>query len=105
VNAHAADREVSDSARFALARERLAEADRARMAELDRLIASMPPDPEDGQCIHGHPLDGLKKGRGGRVNRYCLTCHRLRESERHKAKRQRAKSQLTAGLAPAMEGA
>jgi hypothetical protein len=99
-----ADAAASDVARFALARERLAEADRTRMAELDRLIAAMPPDPEDDMCRHGHLLDGVKADRGGRTKRYCKTCHREREAERHREKRKRAKAQR-AGLAPAFEGA
>jgi hypothetical protein len=99
VTAHAADIEASDSARFALARTRLMEADRARMAELDRLIAATPPDPEDDMCRHGHLLDGVKADRGGRTKRYCKTCHREREAERHREKRKRAKA-LVRGTAP-----
>jgi hypothetical protein len=104
VTAQAADREVSDSARFAFARERLAEADAARMAELDRMLRENPErDPDDDLCPKGHPLDGVRAGKGGgKPYRYCLRCHR--EKERLRA-RNRSRSQSTAGLATAFEGA
>jgi len=39
-----------------------------------------------GSC--GHPLDGRKKGRNGRIHRYCLICSRARGAVRRKAKRE-----------------